>query len=191
MHNHTALDASIRSHAATRAQELGGAPYANDIDIEWAALESPPDTRLFRAYWIDRSGQRGLTGVWIEGDINSYPLNAIDCVLRRWRDTTGHLPHAEVVASVCAFLLDADSSHRALIGPKKDWPEAVPPALRQRLHEPIYIGDLADLPLAFWWLHRNDRLLRVEIGRDRDGRIIFEVAPLQDWIDRQGGEPSA
>ncbi len=188
MHHSTALDANIRRHAATRARELGGAPREDDVDIVWAALETPPGARLFRARWVDRSGERALTGVCLDGDIDSRPLDAIDRLLRRWHETTGRLPDVSVAAAVSAFLLDADRRHRGLLGPTADWSEAVPAPLRAQLHGPVYIGGAAELPLVFWWLDAHDSPVRIEIGRDRDSRIAFSATPLQAWVDRESGD---
>jgi hypothetical protein len=189
VHDPADVDANIRRHAAARARELGGAPHADDVEITWAALETPPGTRLFRAHWADRSGERALTGVWVDGNVNSGPLDAIELLLRRWRETMGHLPDAGVVASICAFLLDADCRYRLLVGLIEERLEAVPAPLRRLLHEPVYVGGEADLPLAFCWLDAYGRPLRVQIGRDRDGRIAFEAIALQDLDRRQSGEP--
>jgi hypothetical protein len=189
IHDPVDTEANIRRHAAGRARELGGAPRADDVAIVWAGLETPPGARLFRAHWADRGGDRALTGVWTDSDVNSRPLDAIDLLLRRWRETTGRLPDAGIVASACAFLLDADCRHRLLVRPIEEPLEAAPARLRWRLHEPVYLGGERDLPLAFCWLDTSGRYFRVQIGRDRNGRIAFEAIALQDLERSQGGEP--
>jgi hypothetical protein len=183
LHDPPDVDAKIRRHVLVRARELGSAPRPEDVQITWAGLETPPGARLFRAQWPDRSGERALTGVWVDGDVNSRPLEAIELLLRRWRDSMGDLPDAGIVACVCAFLLDADCRHRILAGPVEEWPEAIPAPLRPFVHAARFLGAQTDLPLAFWWLDGHGRLLRVQIGRNSDGRIEFEVIPLQDFKD--------
>ena len=174
----TVLEANIRDHVAVRARELGGAPRAADVDITWGAFETPPGVRLFRARWIDHSGERALTGVCLDGEINTRPLDAIDLLLHRWRDCAGRLPDADMIATVCAFLLDADCRHQVVVGPTEDWLEVVPKLARGRLHGPVYTGGDAELPLVFFWLDTDDRPFRVEIRCDRDGRIAFESTTL-------------
>lgn len=187
-HPSTAFDANIRRSVAARARELGGEPRAADIGIAWAAFSTPPGARLFRAHWVDHSGARALTGVCIDDDINTRPLEAIDLLLRRWRETAGGLPDAGVVATACAFLLDADGRHRVLLAPMDDRIETLPEPLRRAVHGPVYLGGDGELPLAYFWLDAHDRPFRVEIGRDRDGRITYQAMTLRGWVDRQGGE---
>jgi hypothetical protein len=183
------VEASIRDHVSARASELGGAPRPADVDLTWGAFETPPGVRLFRAHWADHSGERALTGVWIDGDLSTRPLDAIDLLLHRWRECRGRLPNADILANACAFLLDAGCRYRVVMEPLEGWLAIAPASAQSRLHGPVYVSGREDLPLAFYWVDTRDRFFRVDIGRDRDGRIAFDSTSLQEAAPR--GEPQS
>lgn len=176
--------ATIRQHAVRRADELGDTPESDDISISWGDLKTPPGTALFRAQWTDRSGDRALSGLWVDGQIISGPLDAMDALLRRWQETPGGLPDASVAATACSYLFDADDRHRLVTATRTQQQQGVttPPDSDSvpSVHDPVYRRQEPDLRLVFYWLDRHERAYRVEIRRDSDGSLHYDADRLPD-----------
>jgi hypothetical protein len=172
------LAQSIRQHLLCRIVELGSdLPLPADITLTWPAYALPSDMRLFIAQWIDRSGQKGLGGLWTPTRIETRPAHAIELLFNQWQSATELPPDAMTAALICCHLLDPEQRRQLITADTSSHNNE----LLDRSYTPAFLTENGHPPLRFYWVGDDMRITRITIDTSEGtGHIHIDSQTLEN-----------
>jgi len=160
------LDEAIRNEVAQRLAREGIRTSPAELRLATTTAERLDDLVLFRATY--GSGERSgvLQGMaTAEGQVNSFPNDALASVWGRWV-AAGGLPRAEEVTRVSLFLLIGDEK-RTVLGDRATIAAAAGTPGTDEVQPPRLLDPTAGVGVVFWWVRLN-QLSEVTLTLDDD-----------------------
>lgn len=161
-------DDTLRDLFASRARELGSTPRAAGLRLEWFTRDAFDGVQALRARWDADDGPHGIAGLLLDGELDTYPLQALGKLFDRWTSAGAALPPAAEAARLCAFILDPLGRRKPLVDEHEIAALAAPGHAPGGLRRPRFDIDAAGLRLSFWWIGprgASQLQLRHEAGR--------------------------
>jgi hypothetical protein len=178
-------DEVLRAAVAERAGEMGQDVSPTEVQVAWMDEDPAPGVSAFIARYRWADSRAAITGIVVDGEVNTRPRDAVAAVFGRW-EAEGGFPDPDRVADVVAFLLGSAGPQFVVHGEADVEALVSQDAWKVHVRPPSLITVDGQPGVRFWWLLRTD-LSEMEVFRTASGSVDVRNRFIRDFLAAADG----